>query len=120
MDAWVIWLVVAVVLAVAEVVNTSFYLFPFSIGAAGAALVALLGGGAPVAVVVFAVLTVLSFGIVRPIARRHLSQPPALRTGTAALIGRRAIVLERIANDEGVGCVRLDGEIWTARSYEED
>ena len=28
-------------------------------------------------------------------------------------------MLERIANDEGVGCVRLDGEVWTARSYDE-
>ena len=48
------------------------------------------------------------------------SAPPQLRTGTAALIGKRAIVLERIANDEGVGCVRLAGEVWTARSYDED
>jgi membrane protein implicated in regulation of membrane protease activity len=120
MDAWVLWLVAAVVLAVAEVVNTSFYLFPFSIGAGGAALVALAGAGTPIAIVVFAVLTALSFGIVRPIARRHLSTPPQIRTGTAALIGRSAIVLERIANDEGVGCVRIDGEVWTARSYDDD
>jgi membrane protein implicated in regulation of membrane protease activity len=120
MDAWVLWLIAAVVLAGVEVVNTSFYLFPFSIGAAGAALVALAGAGTPIAIVVFAVLTALSFGIVRPIARRHLSTPPQIRTGTAALIGRNAIVLERIANDEGVGCVRIDGEVWTARSYDED
>jgi len=57
---------------------------------------------------------------VRPIARRHIKTPPQIRTGTAALVGRTAIVLERIANDEGVGCVRLDGEVWTARSYDED
>jgi membrane protein implicated in regulation of membrane protease activity len=120
MDAWVLWLIAAVVLAAAEVVNTSFYLFPFSIGAGGAALVALAGAGTPIAVVVFVVLTALSFGIVRPIARRHLSTPPQIRTGTAALIGRGAIVLERIANDEGVGCVRIDGEVWTARSYDDD
>jgi membrane protein implicated in regulation of membrane protease activity len=120
MDAWVLWLIAAVVFAVAEIVNTSFYLFPFSIGAAGAALVALLGAGTPIAIVVFAVLTAVSFGVLRPIARRHLRTPPEIRTGTAALIGRTAIVLERIANDEGVGCVRLDGEVWTARSYDED
>ena len=120
MDAWVIWLIVAVVLAVAEVVNLSFFLFPFAIGAAGAAVVELVGLGSAVAVVVFAVLTAVSFGIVRPIARRHLSTPPQIRTGTAALVGRQAIVLERIANDEGVGCVRLDGEIWTARSWDDD
>ncbi|HEX2103891.1 MAG TPA: NfeD family protein [Solirubrobacteraceae bacterium] len=120
MDAWVLWLVAAVVLAVAEVLNLSFFLFPFAIGAALAAIVELAGLGTPVAVVVFAVFTALSFGILRPIARRHLRTPPQIRTGTAALIGRPAIVLERIANDEGVGCVRLDGEVWTARAYDDD
>jgi membrane protein implicated in regulation of membrane protease activity len=120
MDAWVLWLIAAVVLAVAEVLNLSFYLFPFAIGAAGAALVDLAGGGTPLAVVVFAILTAVSFGVVRPIARRHLHTPPQIRTGTAALVGRSAVVLERIANDEGVGCVRIDGEVWTARSYDED
>jgi membrane protein implicated in regulation of membrane protease activity len=120
MDAWVLWLIAAVVLAVAEVVNLSFFLFPFAIGAAAAALVSLAGAATPVAVVVFAVFTAVSFGVVRPIARRHIRTPPQIRTGTAALVGRTAIVLERIDNDEGVGCVRLDGEVWTARSYDED
>ena len=120
MDAWVLWLIAAVVLAAAEVVNLSFFLFPFAIGAAGAALVALAGAGTPIAVVVFAVLTAVSFGIVRPIARRHLRTPPQIRTGTAALVGTTAIVVERIANDEGVGCVRLNGEVWTARSFDDD
>src|SRR5919112_1390388 len=120
MDAWVLWLIAAVVLAVAEVLNLSFFLFPFAIGAAGAPVVSLAGRGPPIALVVFAVFTAVSFGIVRPIARRHLSTPPQIRTGTAALIGRQAIVLERIANYEGVGCVKLDGEVWTARSYDEE
>ena len=56
----------------------------------------------------------------RPIARSHRRTPPQLRTGTHALIGKRAIVLERIANDEGVGCVKIEGEVWTARAYDED
>ena len=46
--------------------------------------------------------------------------PPRLRTGAAALIGKQAVVLERIANDEGMGTVRIDGEVWTARSYNDD
>ena len=120
MDAWVIWLVVAVVLGVAEVLNLSFYLFPFAIGAAGAALVSLAGGGAILAWPVFAVLTAVSFGIVRPIAKRHLDVPPQIRTGTAALVGRTAVVLERIDNDAASGSVRLDGEVWSARAYDED
>ena len=51
---------------------------------------------------------------------RHRRLPPAIRTGAAALVGKPAIVIERIANDEGVGCVKIDGEVWTARSYDED
>jgi membrane protein implicated in regulation of membrane protease activity len=120
MDAWVIWLIGAVVLAVAEVVNLSFFLFPFAIGAAGAAVVDLVGGGAAVTWATFAVLTAVSFTVIRPIARRHINMPPQIRTGTAALVGRTAIVLERIDNDAGVGSVRLDGEIWTARTYDDD
>jgi membrane protein implicated in regulation of membrane protease activity len=46
--------------------------------------------------------------------------PPQLRTGTDALIGERAVVLQRIANAEGVGAVKLAGEIWSARAYDED
>jgi membrane protein implicated in regulation of membrane protease activity len=120
MDAWVIWLIIAVVFAVAEVINLSFYLFPFAIGAAGAAVVDLAGAGAAITWATFAVLTAVSFTVVRPIARRHLNVPPQIRTGTAALVGRTAVVLERIDNDAGVGSVRLDGEVWTARTYDED
>jgi len=120
MDAWVLWLIAAVVLAVAEVLNLSFFLFPFAIGAAGAAVAELAGAGTPVALVVFAVLTAISFGIVRPIAKRHVRTPPAIRTGTAALIGQPAVVVERIANDDASGSVRIGGEVWTARSYDED
>jgi membrane protein implicated in regulation of membrane protease activity len=120
MDAWVLWLIAAVIFAVAEVMNLSFFLFPFAIGAAGAAVVGLAGGGVALELITFAALTGVSFTVVRPIARRHLTVPPQIRTGTAALIGRTGIVTERIANDEGVGAVRLDGEVWTARAYDED
>ena len=56
-----------------------------------------------------------------PIARAHLRMPAQLSApAPRRWSGRRAIVLERIANDEGVGCVKLDGEVWTARAYDED
>ncbi len=120
MDAWVIWILVAVAFGVGELLTTSFVLAPFSGGALVAAIVAVLGGGAVVSWSVFIVVSVLLLWVVRPIARSHLRTPAQLRTGTAALIGRRAMVVERIANDEGVGCVKIDGEVWTARAYDED
>jgi membrane protein implicated in regulation of membrane protease activity len=119
MDAWLIWLIAGVFAAVGEILTAGFFLAPFAVGAFGAMLADLLGAGGVVQGVVFAALTLASFGLVRPIAKRHLYTPPAIRTGTAALIGRSGIVLERVANDESVGSVRIDGEVWTARSYDE-
>lgn len=120
MDAWVIWILVAVAFGIGEVLTTTFVLAPFSAGALVAALVAAIGGGAVGSWLTFLVISLLMLWVVRPIARAHMRMPAQLRTGTAALIGKRAIVLERIANDEGVGCVKIDGEVWTARAYEED
>jgi membrane protein implicated in regulation of membrane protease activity len=120
MDAWIIWLVAACLLGVGEMHQGGFYLAPFALGAALAAVVSLLGVGAALSAIVFLLASAIVFGTLRPVAQRHRRLPPSIRTGAAALIGRPGIVLERIANDEGVGCVKIDGEVWTARSYAED
>jgi membrane protein implicated in regulation of membrane protease activity len=120
MDAWLIWLIAGVLAAVGEIATTGFFLAPFAVGAFAAFLAALVGAGDAVQLVTFAALTLASFALVRPIAKRHMYTPPQIRTGPAALVGRNAIVLERIANDEATGSVRLDGEVWTARAYDED
>jgi membrane protein implicated in regulation of membrane protease activity len=120
MSGWVIWIIAACVLAVGEMLTLGFFLAPFAIGAALAGLADAVGAGTPVSFGVFLIVSILLLLLVRPIARSHKRLPPATRTGTAALIGRRAIVLERVANDEGVGCVRVDGEVWTARAYDDD
>jgi membrane protein implicated in regulation of membrane protease activity len=120
MDAWIIWLVAACVLGIGEMHQGGFYLAPFAIGALLAAVVGLLGVGVGLSAVVFALASVMVFAALRPVARRHRRLPPAIRTGAAALVGRPAIVLERIANHEGVGCVKIDGEVWTARSLDDE
>ena len=120
MDVWVIWLVAACVLGVGEMHQGAFYLAPFAAGAALAAVLSVIGVGAPLSAIVFVAASAVVFTTLRPVAQRHRRLPPSIRTGAAALVGRPALVLERIANDEGVGCVKIDGgEVWTARSYDE-
>jgi membrane protein implicated in regulation of membrane protease activity len=120
MEIWIVWLVVACLLGLGEMHQGGFYLAPFAIGAGLATIVALLGVGAALSGIVFLVSSGIVFATLRPVARRHRRLPPSIRTGAAALVGKRALVLERIANEEGVGCVRIDSEVWTARSYDED
>jgi membrane protein implicated in regulation of membrane protease activity len=118
---WTVWIIAAVVLAVGEMLTLSFFLAPFAGGALLAALVSAVGGGLIASWAIFALTSLLLLLVVRPIARSHRKQPAQLRTGTAALVGGKGTVVERVANLEAVGAIRLDnGEVWTARSYDED
>jgi membrane protein implicated in regulation of membrane protease activity len=117
MNPWVFWLIAAFIFAVGELASTGLFLAPFAGGAAIAALLAAAGAGATIEWAVFIVVSIVLLAALRPIAREHARGKPRIKTGTAALVGQTATVVERIANAEGVGCVRLDGEIWTARAY---
>jgi membrane protein implicated in regulation of membrane protease activity len=78
----------------------------------------LLGGPAWLQVLFFILGALASLAVLRPIARAHLKMPAITRTGTAALVGTRALVLERV--DLNGGRVRIGGEEWSARAYMED
>ncbi len=120
MSSSVLWVIAAALLAVGEMLTMGFFLAPFAGGALVAALVAAIATGAALPWAAFIVVSVVSLWVVRPIARSHRTTPTEIRTGTAALVGKRATVLERIANHEGVGCVKIDGEVWTARAYDDE
>lgn len=118
MPDWVIWIVAAGVLAVGEIFSLSFFLGPVALAAVVGALVALAGGGVALQLVAFTLAAAASLALVRPIARRHLKTPSRLRSGTAALVGSEATVLERV--DVHGGQVKLAGEVWSARPYDDD
>ena len=120
MEPWLIWLIAAVVFGVGEIATLGFFLAPFAGGALVAALLTALGAGTALGWVTFLVVSVVLLAALRPLARSQRRLPPSIRTGTAALVGKNATVLERIANDEGVGCVKIDGDVWTARAYMDD
>jgi membrane protein implicated in regulation of membrane protease activity len=120
MDPWIIWLVVACVFGAGELHTGGFFLAPFAVGAFAATILSLAGVGTLGAAIVFLAASMVVFMTLRPIAHSHRRLPPPIRTGAAALVGRSGTVLERIANREGVGCVKIDGEVWTARSFDED
>jgi membrane protein implicated in regulation of membrane protease activity len=120
MEDWLLWLILAVIFGVGEIATLGFFLAPFAGGAAIAAVVSAVGVPFVGSLAVFLVVSVVLLAALRPLARSHRRMPPSLRTGTAALVGKSATVVERIANQEGVGCVKIDGDVWTARAYMEE
>ena len=118
MASWVIWAIVAVGLAVGEVLTPGlFFLGPVALAAVLAAAVAAAGAGVGVELIVFIAAAIASLAFLRPIARRHLHMPTRLRTGTSALVGAKGVAIERI--DVHGGRVKIGGELWTARAFDE-
>lgn len=119
MPAWLIWALAAVLLAVGEILTPGlFFLGPVALAAVVAGVTALAGLGVVGQLVVFIAGSLASLLFLRPIARSHLHMPAALRTGTAALEGKKAVVLQRV--DANGGRVRIGGEEWSARAYMDD
>ena len=117
MPAWLIWLIAAAILAGAETLSLDFVLLMCGGGAAAGAIAAAAGlpAAGQVASAVVAALVLLMF--VRPVARRHLLAGPSHVSGTAALVGRTAVVLSSV--DDKDGRVRLNGAEWSARAMNE-
>jgi membrane protein implicated in regulation of membrane protease activity len=117
MPDWLIWLIIAGVLAAAEAASLTFVLIMFAGGALAAAVTAAVGGDVLVQCIVAIVATIGLLGGVRPVAKRHLLPGAGTTTGTDALIGQQAVVLTEVTAHDGR--VRLNGGEWSARAYDE-
>ncbi len=116
---WLLWALLAVALAVGELLTPGlFFLGPVALAATAAAFASALGAGAVATLLVFIGSSLASLGVLRPIARRHLRLPALSRTGTDALVGRKALVTQRV--DLHGGRVRIGGDEWSARAYLDD
>jgi membrane protein implicated in regulation of membrane protease activity len=113
----VIWLVVGVLLAIAELFTLDFVLIMLGAGAFVAAIVAAVDAPLPAQVAVFALVSALGLAAVRPAIRRrlHRGADPA-KMGIEALEGTEATVIEEVA--PGRGMVKIGGELWSARPYD--
>jgi len=119
MPAWIAWAIFAVVLAIGEIFTPGlFFLGPIALAAVAATIAAAAGAAVWAQILIFGLGSFAAVAVLRPIARRHLTMPRAIRTGTAALEGAPAVVLQQV--DSRGGRVKIGGEEWSARSYVPD
>lgn len=114
----VVWVVIAGLFLVGELFTLDLTLLMFGLAALLGAGAALLGLDVVWQILAFAVASGgLTLGL-RPVAKRHLTRAPELRTGVDALVGATAVVVERV--DGHGGRIKLSGELWSARSFPPD
>ncbi|MGH3808492.1 MAG: NfeD family protein [Pseudonocardiaceae bacterium] len=116
-DVWVIWLIIAVVLGIAEILTVTAALGLLSVAALIASVVAAIGLPAPLQLAVFAFAAAAGIVVLRPLATRHMLRPQLPRFGVDALVGRTAYVVHEVTGRDGT--VRIGGEEWTARALDD-
>ena len=117
MEMYQLWLIAAIILVIVEICTAGFGSICFAIGAGLAALGAGLGLNSTWQIVVFAVVSLLTFIFLRPVVMRFLDKKSKdVKTNADALVGRKAIVSERIDASQHTGRVAVDGDDWKAVS----
>jgi len=117
MEVYQIWLIAAFVLVILEIATAGFGVICFAIGAVFAALAAGIGANLTWQIIIFAVVSLLTFIFLRPVVIRFLERKSKdVKTNADALIGRQGIVSERIDAEKHTGRVAIDGDDWKAVS----
>jgi membrane protein implicated in regulation of membrane protease activity len=120
MDAWLIWLIIAVVLLVVEMLTLTVAVGMLGVAALIAAGFAALGLPVFVQLLAFTVTATIGVLLIRPIVRRHLRRPQFERFGIQALVGKPAYVVSEVSGMDGrVRIGGVGGEEWTARPYDQ-
>ncbi|MFG3441927.1 NfeD family protein [Nonomuraea sp. NPDC047897] len=117
MDEWVIWVILALVLGVAEIFTLTASLGMLGVAALLTAAAAAIGLPVPLQLLVFALSSTAGLFVVRPLAVRHIRQPQLRRFGVEALLGKPAYVVSEVTGRDGR--IRIGGEEWSARAYDE-
>ena len=116
----VLWIVLGVLLAIAEAFTVTFLVIFFAVGALAAAGAAALGAPFLLQIVVFTLVSGLSVGAIRPMIKRHQQQQEVEAGGTEfrleGIEGTPGTVLEEVGADRGL--IKIDGELWQARAYD--
>ena len=111
MATYQIWLIVAILLLIFEICSATFGAICFAIGAGFSALAAGLGANVTWQIIIFAVVSLLTFIFLRPVVMRFLDRRSKdVKTNADAIIGRKGVVSERIDAEQHTGRVAIDGD----------
>ncbi|MDO9353447.1 MAG: NfeD family protein [Solirubrobacteraceae bacterium] len=108
------WVLLAIGLAVIEIVSTTFFPIFFTISALLALIAFVADASAGIQWAIFGIGGLALSGALRPLAKRQMDKGPSLRSGIEELIGRTGVITTAVEN-RGVGAVSVDGQIWSAR-----
>ena len=117
---WYIWLILAGIFVIAEIATVGFLIFWLSLGSLCAMITSFFTDNRIIQTAVFVVTSALFIFFTRPLAKKLDKTDNPLVTNAFSIIGKRAIVIKEINPNQGVGQIKIDGQVWTAKSTNEE
>lgn len=115
----IFWLVVLIACIAIEALTMGLTTVWFAGGALVAVFVAALQGPVALQITLFVVVSVVMLFFTRPIAVKYFNKD-RVKTNVESLVGKTAVVIADIDNIQGIGQAVVNGQEWSARSYDED
>ena len=117
---WVFWLIAAGIFFIIEMATIGFLVFWLGIGALLAMVTSFVTDSIFIQALVFVVTSTLLLIFTRPLVDKFIKTPKELKTNAYSIIGKKAIVISKINNIEGIGQIKIDGEVWSAKSFDDE
>lgn len=117
---WVFWLIAAGIFFMIEMATIGFLVFWLGIGALLAMVTSFVTDSIFIQALVFVVTSTLLLIFTRPLVDKFIKTPKELKTNAYSIIGKKAIVISKINNIEGVGQIKIDGDVWSAKSFDDE
>lgn len=115
------WFALAIVLLVVELATTQFVSIWFSAAALVTGIIKAIFGNLPLPwqIVIFVALSAIAFATTRPLVKKLTQKSKKDKTNLDLIIGKTAVVTEKIDNIKETGAIKLNGLVWTARSSDD-
>lgn len=113
---WVFWLIAAGIFFIIEMATIGFLVFWLGIGALLAMVTSFITDNIFIQALVFVITSTLLLIFTRPLVNKFIKIPKEIKTNAYSIIGKKGIVISKINNIEGTGQIKMDGEIWSAKS----
>ena len=110
-----LWILIAAICFIGELITAGFFILWFGVGASVAAVLSYLGFSETTQFVPFILVSIILLALSRPFAKRITMGMPNKKAASDRLIGEKGIVIENISLKDG-GIVRISGDTWRAVS----
>ena len=117
---WIFWLIAAGIFFIIEMATIGFLVFWLGIGALLAMVTSFLTDSILIQVIVFVITSILLLIFTRPLVNKFVKVPKEVKTNAYSIIGKKGIVISAINNIEGSGQIKIDGEVWSTKSANDD